>query len=39
MREFIQIQLEDVEDVSQVECAAFSQAWPPSYFRAGIGCA
>ena len=34
MREFIQIQLEDVEDVSQVECAAFSQAWPLSYFRA-----
>ena len=34
MREFVQIQLEDVEDVSQVECATFSQAWPSSYFSA-----
>ena len=34
MREFVQIQFEDIEDLSQVECAAFSQAWSSSYFRA-----
>ena len=36
MREFIQIQLKDIGDVSQVECAAFSQVWSPSYFRAAL---
>ena len=34
MRKLVQIQLEDIEDVSQVECATFSQAWPSSYFSA-----
>ena len=36
MRDFIQIQFEDIGDVSQVECATFSQVWSPSYFRAAL---
>ena len=36
MREFIQIHLKDIEYLSQVECAAVSQAWSASYFREAL---
>ena len=36
MRDFVQIQLEDIIAVSRVECATFSQAWSSSYFRTAL---